>query len=77
MHLKKLIKWRMLKMVEKIGNLILIKFLSMIIPNISDALRETLKESIKELKEKAQQSPNPYDDLFIKFLYIFFDIKDQ
>jgi hypothetical protein len=64
-------------MIERVGSLILIKFLSMILPNISNALRETLGEALKELKEKAKKSQNPYDDLFIKFLYIFFDIKDQ
>ncbi|MGC9110205.1 MAG: hypothetical protein ACP5HI_08210 [Caldimicrobium sp.] len=63
-------------MIERVGSLILIKFLSMILPNISNALRESLKVALKELKEKAKESQNPFDDIFIEFLYLLFNIND-
>jgi hypothetical protein len=48
----------------------------MILPNISNALRESLKVALKELKEKAKESQNPFDDIFIDFLYLLFNIND-
>ena len=63
-------------MIERVGSLILIKFLSMILPNISNALRESLKVALKELKEKAKESQNPFDDILIEFLYLLFNIND-
>jgi predicted HTH domain antitoxin len=63
-------------MIERVGSIILIKFLSIILPNISEALKESLKELLKELKEKAEKTQNPYDDLFIEFLYTLFNINN-
>jgi hypothetical protein len=48
----------------------------MILPNISNALRESLKVALKELKEKAKESQNPFDDILIEFLYLLFNIND-
>lgn len=47
---------------------ITIAILSAILRAVSPILREALQKAIKELYEKAKQTDNPYDDMFIALL---------
>jgi len=39
-----------------------------ILPRVSEALREGLKESLELLEKKALSTENPYDDMFVLLL---------
>ena len=44
------------------------KIISIIITNVSPDLKEKLKAGIQDLKAKAKETKNPFDDLLMEFL---------
>ena len=39
-----------------------------VVAQISEPLKIAIKSTVKELHKKAQSTPNPYDDMCVKFL---------
>lgn len=44
------------------------KFLLLLLEKITPDLRQLLIGMVAKLEEKAKQTPNPYDDIFVYFL---------
>jgi len=44
------------------------KLISVILPIVSEHIREGLKELLKNLYEKANETQNPYDDFLLEFI---------
>jgi hypothetical protein len=51
---------------------ILAKLLQTVLNMISPELKDYIKNFIKELKDKAQATANPFDDLFVELLEMIF-----
>ncbi|KKN33024.1 hypothetical protein LCGC14_0807930 [marine sediment metagenome] len=47
---------------------IIVKIISIIISNVSPELKNKLKISIQDLKAKAKETKNPFDDLLMEFV---------
>jgi len=52
-----------------------IKIVSALMPVISAELRDLLISFAQTLKEKAEKTPNAFDDVLVDLLYQLFDIK--
>lgn len=52
---------------EKIA-LFILPILRLILNNVSPLIKDSLVTFVKELKAKAKQTPNEYDDLLVDFL---------
>jgi len=59
---------KLLKLLDVFG--LLDKFLN----SISGDLREAIKKSLIEWEAKAKETPNPVDDLVVKFLRILLNV---
>jgi len=46
----------------------LIKALGVILPVLTPTIRESIEEFLSDLYGKAKETPNPWDDFFVKFL---------
>ena len=51
---------------------VIVKFLTVLIGNISPDVKEFIKENIDKLDEKAKTTANPFDDLLVLFLRAIF-----
>lgn len=58
-----------------------IKLFALILPAVTPAIKEALDTFLKNLYMKAKDTPNPFDDLFIKLLLdllqIYVDKSDE
>jgi hypothetical protein len=50
-------------------NPLLLKLLPLVLPFVSNVLKETLKEVLPKLKEAADGTPNHFDNVLVSILY--------
>jgi len=55
------------------------KILSLILPEVSQSIRQLLETYLKDLYKKAQETSNPIDDFFVELLaeIIGIEIKEE
>jgi hypothetical protein len=51
------------------------KILGLILPEVSNSIKELLQTYIRDLYKKACETPNPVDDLFVKLIAEILGIK--
>lgn len=53
------------------------KLISTILPIVSEHIREGLKELLKNLYEKANETQNPYDDFLLEFIIMLLGLEKE
>lgn len=47
---------------------IIIKFLPMIVAQLTPAIKDMIKGAVAEMRKKADTTPNPYDDMIVDII---------
>jgi hypothetical protein len=61
-------------MLKDLFSNVIIKFLPIILKNITPTLRKEIISFLDSLEQKAKQTSSPFDDLFIAFIRSLLDI---